>query len=84
MMKPKKKILKDVLTIAEVAKFLGIGKQWIYVLLDEGRLKEVSTEGGKVRLVDTKSVQKYAEERVAKIRMAKEAREELEKASEGT
>lgn len=78
--KPEKKILKDVLTIAEVAEFLGIGKQWIYVLLDEGRLIEVSTKGGKVRLVDARSVQGYAEEREA----AKEAREELKEVSEGT
>lgn len=57
------KVLEGTLTVAEAATFLGIGKQWIYILLNEGRITEINTRDGYVRLVDAKSVQAYADQR---------------------
>ena len=58
-----KKILKGVYTAKEAADILGIKKSWLYMLLDEGRLREVSTREGKVRLVDGESLKQYAMQR---------------------
>ena len=60
MMKAKKKkILKNTYTANEAAELLGIGAAWVYMLLDNGTLTEVSTRKGKVRLVDAGSIERY-------------------------